>query len=197
MIIAGADPGAQGALALIDVETRRVRAIIDMPMAGPELLVRELVMDLERTLDGRRVGSLFIEKQAPFAGGGRSIGASSAFNLGQRFMAIKAIAACSGWPTEIVSPAKWQKHFGIAKADKMRSLALADQLMPEDCGLWKTRRGHCTKEQAIGRAESALLAMFGIRSLAVIAQPYSAIIPGLAALPNDALEDALDAESAR
>jgi hypothetical protein len=166
MILAGCDPGAQGALALLDAETCRVVAIIDMPMSGSELRVRELVMDIEGTLDGRRVGSLFVEKQAPFAGAGRSIGASSAFNIGQRFMAIKAIAACFGWPTEIVPPAKWQRHFGIPKADKERSLALAEQLMPEDCGLWKPRRGYCTKAQTIGRAEAALIGLFGIRTLA-------------------------------
>lgn len=181
MIIAGADPGAAGALAFIDAETRRVLGIIDMPMSGPELLVRELVMDIEQTLDGRRVGSIFIEHQAAFLGAGKSgaIGATSAFNLGGRFWALRAIAACLGWPTELPRPAKWQKHFGITKADKAKSLALADQLMVLDCGLWSVRRGYCTKVQAIGRAEAALIGLYGVRVLAGIAA--GALLPEMGA----------------
>lgn len=170
MIVAGVDPGAHGAIALIDIETRRILGIIDMPMAGADLLVRELINDIKDTLDGLRVGSIFIEKQAAFLGAGKGvrIGATSAFNLGGRFWALRAIAACFGWPCEIVPPQKWQKHFGITKADKERSLALADQLMPEDCGLWKRRRSFCTKEQAIGRCESALIALYGVRTMETV-----------------------------
>lgn len=199
MIICGVDPGAEGALALLDAETRRVIAIIDMPMSGPDLLVRELVTDIEGALDGRRVVSIFIERQAAFAGGERKIGATSAFNIGGRFWALRAIAACFGWPTEIVSPAKWQKHFGITKADKAKSLVLADELMPEDCGLWKPRRGYCTKAQAIGRCEAALISLFGIRSLAGVAATKPApILPAMiAALQNDTLDDILDEDSSR
>lgn len=177
MLIAGADPGAQGAIALLNAETRRVLACIDMPMAGAELMVRELVRDIEQTLDGRRIGAIFIEKQIPFAREGRHAGATSAFNMGQRFMAIRAIAACFGWPTEIVPPAKWQKHFSITKADKSRSLAIAGEQMPLDCDLWAHGRGKRSKAQAIGRAEAALIAMYAVRALAGIAIGHSSVTP--------------------
>lgn len=171
MIIAGVDPGAEGAMAFVDAETRRIVAVISMPMAGADLLVRELVQDIEGTLDGRKCGSIFIEKQAGFALAGKTMGATSAFNLGGRFWAIRAIAACFGWPTEIVSPAKWQRGFGIVKADKDKSVQLADELFPMDCGLWRVRRGYCTKAASIGRAESALIALHGVRTRAGIAAP--------------------------
>jgi hypothetical protein len=173
MIVAGADPGADGAVALLDAETCRVLAIIDMPMSGRELRVRELALDLVAALDGRRVGHIFIERQAPYAGGTRRIGASSAFALGQRFMALKAIAACHGWPCELVSAAKWKGHFRIA-ADKTLALDCAGRLLPEDVGRWTVRRGFCTRAQAIGRAEASLIALFGIRALGGIAKGEAA-----------------------
>jgi hypothetical protein len=168
VIIAGCDPGADGAVAFLDAETMRVIALVDMPMSGADLRVRELALDLVAALDGRRCGHLWIERQAPFAGGTRKIGASSAFNLGQRYMAVMAIAACHGWPYEIVSAAKWKRHYGIAAA-KSLALHTAGKLLPEDAGLWTARRGYCTRARAIGRAESALIALYGIRSLNAIA----------------------------
>lgn len=163
MIIAGCDPGADGAVCFLDAETSRVVACVDMPMSAGELRVRELAMDLLAALDERRCGCLWIERQAPFAGGTRRIGASSAFALGQRYMAVKAIAACHGWPVEIVSAARWKQHYRIAAA-KSLALHCAGQLMPEDAGWWTARRGHCTRARAIGRAEAALIGLFGIRS---------------------------------
>jgi hypothetical protein len=130
--------------------------------------VRELALDLIAALDGRRLGHLWIERQAPYAGGTRRIGASSAFALGQRYMAVKAIASCHGWPYEIVTAGTWKKHFGIA-ADKRLALDAAGRLMPEDTGHWTVRRGFCTRAQAIGRAEAALIGLFGIRALGGIA----------------------------
>jgi hypothetical protein len=170
MIVAGADPGADGAVALLDAETCRVLAIVDMPMSGAELRVRELALDLVAALDGRRLGHLWIERQAAYAGSDRArrMGSTSAFNIGQRFMAIKAIAACHGWPFEIVPPQKWKSHFGI-RADKALALDCAGRLLPEDVGLWTVRRGFCTKPQAIGRAEAALIGLYGIRALGGIA----------------------------
>jgi len=174
MIVAGCDPGADGAVAFLDAETCRVLAIVDMPMSAGELRVRELATDLVAALDERRCGHLWIEKQAPFAGSGqRRMGASSAFALGQRYMALCAIAACNGWPYEVVSPAKWKGHFGI-KADKALALDCAGRLLPEDAGLWTARRGYCTRAHAIGRAEAALIALFGIRTFHTVARGVAA-----------------------
>lgn len=168
MILAGADPGADGAVALLDAETARVLAIVDMPMSGSELRIRELLLDLTAALDGRRLGHLWIERQVPYAGEGRRIGASSAFALGQRFMGLKAIAACNGWPYDVINAGIWKRHFGI-KADKAQALECAGRLLPHDAGLWTARRGYCTKAAAIGRAEAALIGLYGQRLLGGIA----------------------------
>lgn len=169
MIVGGCDPGADGAVAFLDAETCRIVACVDMPMAAGELRVRDLAMDLLAALDGRRCGHLWIERQAAFAGSGaRRMGATSAFALGQRYMAVCAIAACHGWPYEVVTPAKWKRHFGIG-ADKSLALEAAGRLLPEDTGWWTVRRGFCTRAHAIGRAEAALIGLHGIRALGGIA----------------------------
>ena len=168
MIVAGADPGAEGAVAFLDSETMRVIAICDMPMSGTELRVRELALELVAALDERRCGHIWIERQAPYVATDHRIGATSAFNLGQRYMAVKAIAACYGWPYEIVTAARWKSHFGI-KADKRLALDCAGRLLPDDVGRWTVRRGYCTKAQAIGRAEAVLIGLFGIRATHAIA----------------------------
>jgi hypothetical protein len=88
-------------------------------------------------------------------------------------MALAAIAACYGWPYEMVSPSKWKNHFGI-KADKSLALDCAGRLLPNDTGLWTVHRGYCTRARAIGRAEAALIALFGIRVLGGIAKGEAA-----------------------
>jgi len=175
VIVAGADPGADGAVALLDAETCRVLAIVDMPMSGAELRVRELAVDLLGALDGRRLGHIWIERQAAYAGSDRArrMGTASAFNMGQRYMAIKAIAACHGWPYEIVAPVRWKGHFGI-RADKALALDCAGRLMPDDVGLWTVRRGYCTRAAAIGRAEAALIGLYGIMALGGVAKGEAA-----------------------
>jgi hypothetical protein len=173
VIVAGADPGAEGAVAFLDTESGRVVAIVDMPMSGTELRVRELAGELLAALDERRCGHLWIERQAPYVATDHRIGATSAFNLGQRYMAIKAIAACYGWPYEVVTAAKWKTHFGI-KADKRLALDCAGRLMPDDVGRWTVRRGFCTRAQAIGRAEAALIALYGVRMVRAVVKGEAA-----------------------
>ncbi len=88
-------------------------------------------------------------------------------------MALKAIAACYGWPAEIVTAAKWKSHFGI-KADKRLPSIAPGALLPDDVGRWTVRRGYCTKAQAIGRAEAALIALYGVRMTRAIAAEVAA-----------------------
>jgi hypothetical protein len=104
-------------------------------------------------------------------------------------MAVKAIAACLGWPYEIISAVKWQSHFKIGKANKALAIAVADQVMPLDCGLWKVRRGYCNKQQASGRAEAALIAMYGVRMFSGITDEGAARARQLlAAIETEAAE---------
>lgn len=203
MIFVGADPGLDGALAFLDVETLGLLGIVDMPTAKKangrrEILLAELVADVVGVLDGRRVGRLIVERQQPFAGAERSMGATSAFALGECYMAVKMLAASSGWPMEIVTPAAWKRAYGLPAA-KEAALGEANRQMPIDAGLWRQKRGVCTKVQAIARAEAALIALHGARTFAGIARsplpvPLADLVRDLA---NDVLDEMIDAEAER
>jgi hypothetical protein len=151
MIVAGADPGFDGALCFLDVEAHRVIGIVDVPTAQKksgrrELLLHELVADCLGAPDGRRVGHLWLEKLNGFAPGGRRMGASSAFSLGECFMAIRMLATCRGWPVTLIEPAQWKRAFGLG-ADKAQARLRASELLPDDAFLWTPSRRGVTMQQ--------------------------------------------------
>ena len=69
----------------------------------------------------------------------------------------KACAACK-LPVKFVQPASWKKHFGLNR-DKGLSRSLATQRFPEYAKLFARAKDD-------GRAEAALLALFGQETLA-------------------------------
>lgn len=167
MIIAGADPGLDGAIAFFDSEAGRLLGIVDMPTAKKatgrrELLMRVLAVEVAGTLDGRKCRLIVIERQQPFARGPegvRGMGAASAFALGECYASVKMLAAALAWPTTIVTAQAWKKSFGLPR-EKEAALAEAGRRMPEDAMLWAIKRGVRTKATAIGRCEAALIALY-------------------------------------
>jgi hypothetical protein len=92
------------------------------------------------------------------------MGASSAFSLGECSMAVKMLATCLGWPVTMIGAAQWKKGFALGPG-KGQARLRARELLPEDAHLWTSRRSRVTMQQANGRAEAALLALYGVRSL--------------------------------
>jgi crossover junction endodeoxyribonuclease RuvC len=64
--------------------------------------------------------------------------------------------ASSFVPTEYVSPQKWKRHFGLT-SDKDESRRAASRLLPKSAHLW-------ARVKDDGRAEAALLAIYGART---------------------------------
>lgn len=91
---------------------------------------------------------------------------TSAFQFGRGYGMIEGIVAALGWPIEYVTPQKWKKALGVP-ADKDDARARACQMMPQDSHLWTPQRGVFDKQQASGRADAALICLFGARSLGV------------------------------
>jgi hypothetical protein len=178
MIVAGADPGFDGAIAFLEVDPLRVVGIVDMPTAKKksgrrELALHELVGDCLQVLDGRRCGHLIIERVNSFAPAGRRMGASSAFSLGECAMAVRMLAACHGWPVTMIAPGQWKRVFSLS-ADKAQARLRASELLPADAVFWTQKRGLVTVAQANGRAEATLLALYGTRTLSLIEQEKAA-----------------------
>ncbi len=169
MLIGGCDPGLTGALAFYDTASGRIVAMIGMPAMrlakgsgskreiSPQTLIaliRQELGDFERT----QVDAIFLERVSASP----QMGVTSAFQFGRGFGMVEGIIAALDWPIEYVTPPKWKKALNVP-ADKDDARARACQLLARDAGLWTPQRGVFDKQQASGRAEAALIALYGGR----------------------------------
>lgn len=149
-IYIGIDPGAAGAVAIIN-EVENIQ-IIDCPSTVAEMA------DSIRQLRGHPTGAIkaIIEKVNPFF----KSSAKSAFTFGGNFFAWQAILACYLIPYDFVAPRKWQKViFDSAKKlddTKQQSFERATRLFPNLGIELKTPRGKILD----GRCDALLLARY-------------------------------------
>lgn len=179
MIIAGVDIGLDGALAIYDSAAHRVVAMISMPalkLAKGKGTKREIslqtllvLIDQEIIGLGLKVDQCFIERVSSSP----QMGVTSAFQFGRGYGAVEGVVAGLRWPVEYVTAAKWKRVLAVP-AEKDDALARACQLLPMDVALWTARRGVINQAQCYGRAEAALIALYGHRSLNGIAMGAAA-----------------------
>ncbi len=166
MLIAGVDPGLDGAIAFLDTAPRRIVAMIGMPAlklgkgkgTKREIQARTLVVLVQEALADRYPADvhMFLERVSSSP----QMGSVSAFQFGRWYGYPEMIAACFGWPIEYVTPTKWKKTLNVP-AEKDDARARASQLMPMDADLWTPKRNVFDSKQASGRAEAALIAAYG------------------------------------
>jgi crossover junction endodeoxyribonuclease RuvC len=167
MLLCGCDPGLDGALAFMDPVTATA-LIHDMPTlllkrAGKSK--REVdAHTLARTWRLARPDHVFIElagavprvkSEGTNRKGGQ--GVSSAFASGKGYGIIIGVLATLEIPYSIVASQVWKKALGVP-AEKDGARARASQLMPTLAAQWPLKKHH-------GRAESALLSLYGARTL--------------------------------
>lgn len=145
--IMGIDPGVTGGIAFLWSDTILV---IDIPSVDGEV-------DIDQLVDEIRLANpcaAIIERASARPGQG----VSSTFKYGQAYGALRACCAVLNIPQHLVSPAKWKKHFGLDK-DKEKSRALAIRYWP-GMRCFGRKKDH-------GRAESALIAKYGLEKVLV------------------------------
>ena len=160
MIIAGIDPGLSGALAMMDARTGELR-VFDMPtfsLSRGGKSKREIdVIGLANLIAAdRHPGHAFIEQVGAMPGQG----VSGVFAFGKAYGIIIGVLAARGVPMTFVNPRVWKKALGVPAA-KDGARARASQLMPASAGFWPLVKHD-------GRAEAALIALWGIRTLDAI-----------------------------
>jgi hypothetical protein len=170
-LICGIDPGLDGALAFLDEATLRIDAIIGMPAmklgkgkgAKREISARMLKIEIDREIIslGLIVRCVYMERVQSSP----QMGVASAFKFGRGYGTVEGVIAALGWPIEYVTPPKWKKAMGVP-AEKDDARERANQLLAPDADLWTPKRLVMTTEQASGRAEAALIALYGARDLA-------------------------------
>lgn len=154
MFIIGIDPGAAGAVAIIE-DTGKLVHVFEMPAVevivggkakrrvSPEMLAAEL--ELYAYQGARAV----IEQ----VGAMPSQGVTSMFAFGESFGLAKGVLAGMKIPTITVTPSKWKKAMQL-NAGKDGSRAKAAQLWPASAGEFKRVKDD-------GKAEAALIAEWG------------------------------------
>ena len=156
-MIVGIDPGLSGALFFLDPRDPATGKAVDLPVylltrGGKKK--RELdVAGLIRLLVQHPLTHAFIEQVGAFP----RQGVSGVFAFGKTYGTILGVLACRGVPLTLVPPVRWKRALHVSK-DKDACRARASQLLPQAAGQWPLRRHD-------GRAEAALLALYGVRQL--------------------------------
>lgn len=155
MLIVGIDPGLSGAIAFLYGE--QLLNVEDLPLVdvahgnrtrkelSPALL-HDMLVHTEI-----RIGKAILEEVNSFG-----MGRTSAFRFGENVGAIRAVLACCGIRTEMVTPGKWKKAFGLNK-DKRVSREMAIRL-------WPDQSHYFARAKDDGRAEATLLAEYSRRN---------------------------------
>lgn len=149
--IIGIDPGASGAVAILEDNGKLVH-VFDMPAVevlvggkakrrvSPEMLASELKLYADQ---GARA---VVEQVGAMPGQG----VSSMFAFGESFGLAKGVLAGLGIPTSTVTPGKWKKALQL-NSGKDGSRFKAAQLWPAQAGEFKRVKDD-------GKAEAALIA---------------------------------------
>ena len=158
MIAIGIDPGATGALVMID-DQKNILAVHDCPDSLNGYM--KVSADVQRKWGLDEVG-IFIEEQRYMAKGGRAQGAKSAFSLGTNYGIWQGLFAWRhSMEVRVVPVGHWQRyHYGsgtVIGDSKERSVRLASRmfptlnLIPDGC-----------KAPRHGRSDAALIAAYGL-----------------------------------
>lgn len=165
IIVLGVDPGLNGALCFMGADS--VPVIEDMPTLAVERGGRN-----KREVDMHHIAALirgggpdqaFVEHvwamNRPDKGGdqGGRQSAAAAFAQGKNYGAVLGILAVLRVPTTLVAPVRW-KNALLVPSGKDAARMRASQLLPAGSDCW-------TLKKHDGRAEAALLALYGHRTL--------------------------------
>ena len=152
--IIGCDPGAAGAIAIIEDNGTLVH-VFDMPSVeivsngkakrrvSPEMLAAELRLYADQ-------GACAVVEQV---GAMPGQGVSSMFAFGQAFGIVLGVMAGLAIPCQTVTPAKWKKDMKL-NTGKDAARAKAAQIWPAQAGEFKRVKDD-------GKAEAALIALWG------------------------------------
>lgn len=152
-MIIGIDPGLSGAIGVVDPEGR-LFAVWDTPTitvdVGGKPRRRIDLLALANLLLPFRDARVFIEHVGPSPRDSKA----GTFAFGRAFGQIEGI--CAGFEPRLITPVVWKRAMGVPGSDKNLSRAKAAELFPDDA-----HRFARVKDD--GRAEAALLALYGLR----------------------------------
>lgn len=163
MITAGIDPGATGALAILDTETL---AVTTWPLPVKQVKVnttKRARVDVEATINLLSYVAMIHEPQVVVVenpGGLPKQSAAAGYAFGFHCGVVTAAVAATGLRYHLVAPAKWKWGMGLRRSRKSHSIVRATKIFPDSAWQWD-------KQKLDGHAEAALMAYYGWRFVAL------------------------------
>jgi crossover junction endodeoxyribonuclease RuvC len=163
--VLGLDPGIHGGLAIIEALNDAVTVVdaIDIPVVGVGAKERVDVRAFANWITQHGPALAFVERAQAMP----KQGASSGFKYGRATGALEAAIILCSIPLEIVEPSMWKRSFRLPGGDKESTRQRALELFPAAHGLLARKRGH-------GRAEAALIGLFGLKTSRLMTAPPGA-----------------------
>lgn len=149
-LVLGIDPGKSGALVWLDADTKRVVTYVDMPQNGIEL---SRSLRLAPEIKFAVIEAVSAMTYTDEEGKKRGQGAAASFNFGFGAGMLDGALCALGIPIYYVVPGTWKALYGLS-SDKSKSIELAKKKFPQFAP-------QLTLKKHDGRAEAALLALFG------------------------------------
>lgn len=151
MKVLGCDPGLAGAVALLTTRATMLE-VFDMPVivTAKRKRIAEDILAEQIARFAPDIAWLELVSARP------GQGVASMFNFGTSYGLLIGVLAGLQIPREFVSPVQWKRAFGLG-ADKAAARHKACQLFPAQAATLFAR----VKDD--GRAEAALLALYGMR----------------------------------
>ena len=165
MKILGCDPGVHGGIAIVEINdgtAPRLVDAIDIPVTG---VGAKDVWTCSRSAPGfsRITRNALIERAQAMP----KQGASSGFKYGRAVGALEGVLACCEIPMTIVEPSAWKKFYRLRGGDKEGGRQRALQLFPAAHAWLARKKDH-------GRADAALVALYGAHQMALTGAKHAA-----------------------
>lgn len=156
MRVLGIDPGAKGALAV--VEFGILECCVDMPtrkhtLAGGTVKTRIDPVQLHQLVRQMRVDAVFLEQVNSHSGEG----AAGAFSFGRGVGVLEGVLGALGLQATEVPPAAWKRLVGVRKGPDGDRKGPAKQKAAK---LWPGHAAALLKARA-DKSEAALIAFYG------------------------------------
>jgi crossover junction endodeoxyribonuclease RuvC len=162
MLLLGIDPGIHGGLAIVAADANgaapQLVEAIDIPVVGTGAKERVDVQTIREWALHHSPQHAFIERAQAMP----KQGASSGFKYGRAVGAIEAVITCCAIPLTIIEPSMWKKFHVLPGGDKEAGRQRALQLFPAAHEFLSRKKDH-------GRAESALIAVYGLHRISAVA----------------------------
>jgi crossover junction endodeoxyribonuclease RuvC len=150
-MIVGIDPGASGALVIM--ENNQPIEWMRMPTMKIGSTTRVNAAAIASLLQNYQITKAYVENVHSMP----KQGVASSFNFGHSCGVVEGVVAACGIPIHMVTPQTWKKRAGLIGQDKDAARSAAIRLWPQWHALHKKLEG-----QAM--ADAALIAIYGDRN---------------------------------